>query len=90
MGPPIRPLTQYGSAEEILNALPAPDEEAEPNAFEQAPVASEEHRKAYPWQLPPRRPTAYFALDQGIAPEPPALPVGEEPAALAAETTIEA
>jgi hypothetical protein len=69
-----RPLTQYGSAEEIVGVFPAPNEEAEKAEFEQATASVEELRKAYPWQLPPEGPTPVFALDQGIAPAPPALP----------------
>jgi hypothetical protein len=69
-----RPLTEYGTAQEIMHVFPAPDEEPQPAEFEQATASVEELRKAYPWQLPPTGPTPVFALDQGIAPEPPALP----------------
>jgi hypothetical protein len=73
--PVLRPLTQYGTAEEIMDVFPAPDDEAEKAEFEQATASVEELRKAYPWQLPPEGPTAVFALDQGVATAPPALPV---------------
>jgi hypothetical protein len=69
-----RPLTEYGTAQEIVGVFPAPNDEAEKAEFEQATASVEELRKAYPWQLPPKGPTAVFALDQGVASEPPALP----------------
>jgi len=84
--PILRPLTQYGTAQELWGVFPKPDEEAEPAEFEQATAAFEERRKAYPWQTPPLEPTPYFALDQGVSPVPPALPGAEETPALAAET----
>jgi hypothetical protein len=87
-GIPLRPLTQYGTAQEIMDLLPAPGEDAEPSDFEQPPASFQEQRKAYPWQLPPVRPTSAFALDQGIAEEPPALPAGEA-AALAEASGVE-
>ena len=87
-GIPLRPLTQYGTAQEIMDLLPAPGEEAQPGDFEQPPASFQEQRKAYPWQLPPVRPTSAFALDQGVAEEAPALPEGEA-AALALASTVE-
>ena len=39
----------------------------------------EELRKAYPWQLPPAGPMPVFALDQGVAAEPPVLASGQPP-----------
>lgn len=69
-----RPLTQYGTAQEILDVYPSPDAEATKGQFEQAPASAEEMRKAYPWQLPPSGPTPVFRLDQGVITEPPALP----------------
>jgi len=72
-----RPLTQYGTAQEIMGVFPAPNEEAEKAEFEQATASVEELRKAYPWQLPPEGPTPVFALDQGVSPEPPALPAAQ-------------
>ena len=74
-GPVRRPLTQYGTAQEIMHVLPAPDEEPQPAEFEQATASVEELRKAYPWQLPPVGPSPVFALDQGVSLEPPALPI---------------
>jgi hypothetical protein len=87
-GVPLRPLTQYGTAQEISNLLPAPTEDAEPSDFEQPPASFQENRKAHPWQLPPVRPTTVFALDQGVAEEPPALP-GAEAKALAEASAVE-
>ena len=87
-GVPLRPLTQYGTAQEIANVFPDPTEDAEPDEFEQAPSSFQENRKAYPWQLPPVRPTSAFALDQGISEEPPALP-GAEAAAIAETSSVE-
>jgi hypothetical protein len=87
-GVPLRPLTEYGTAQEISNLMPAPTEAAEPSDFEQPPASFQENRKAYPWQLPPVRPTSVFALDQGVAEQPPALP-GAEAAAIAEASSVE-
>ncbi|MBX3071662.1 MAG: hypothetical protein KF883_14245 [Thermomicrobiales bacterium] len=87
-GPARRPLTQYGTAQEISNLLPAPDEAAQPADFEQSPASFQEQRKALPWQNPPVRPTSAFAFDQGISPTPPALPANEA-AALAESSAVE-
>jgi len=87
-GIPWRPLSEDGTAQEIMNLLPAPGEDAAPSDFEQPPASFQEQRKAYPWQLPPVRPTSVFALDQGVAEEPPALPSGEA-AALAVASGLE-
>jgi hypothetical protein len=76
-GPVLRPRTQYGTAQEIIHVFPEPNEEAVKEEFEQAPASIEEMRKAYPWQIPPIRPTSVFALDQGVSPEAPSLPEGE-------------
>lgn len=76
-GPVLRPVIEYGTAQALLRALPAPDKEAKPEAFEQVTASFEELRKAFPWQLPPLEPTPYFALDQGVSPVPPALPEGQ-------------
>jgi hypothetical protein len=81
-GPVLRPKTQYGTAQEIIHVFPNPNEDAVKEEFEQAGASSEEVRKAYPWQNPPIRPTSVFALDQGISPEPPAIPAGEAVAQL--------
>ena len=66
--------------------MPLPDEIAEPQDFEQAPASFEENRKAYPWQNPPRRPTPWFTLGDGIAPEDPAIAAGPEALALAQQS----
>ncbi|MGD9710596.1 MAG: hypothetical protein AB7V46_00845 [Thermomicrobiales bacterium] len=87
-GPSRRPLTQYGTAQEISNLLPGPEEAALPSDFEQSPASFQEQRKAYPWQNPPVRPASVFAFDQGVSPEPPALPAGEA-AALAESSAVE-
>ena len=75
---------QKGTLESVARLLkgvyPAPDTEAEPGQFEQAGASDEEVRKAYPWQVPPIRPTRTFRLDQGLAKEPPALPGGDQTA----------
>jgi hypothetical protein len=75
--PVRRPLTQYGTAQEIIHVFPAPNEEPDKAEFEQATASREELQKAYPWQTPPDHPTAVFALDQGVSPEPPALPAAQ-------------
>jgi hypothetical protein len=82
LGPPIRPAVQYLSAQELSNAMPVPTEPAEPSDFEQAPASFEESRKAYPWQTPPRRPTPWFTLGDGVATSDPALAAGAEGLAL--------
>ncbi|MDP9365497.1 MAG: hypothetical protein M3Q10_14950, partial [Chloroflexota bacterium] len=49
-----RPLTEYGSAQAIMNVYAAPPgQELEPSRFEQATATFEELRKAYPAQVPP-------------------------------------
>jgi hypothetical protein len=69
-----RPLTQYGTAEEIMSVFKrVPESELTPADFEQATATAEELRKAYLNQLPPERPAA--ALPS--APTPPSLPEGE-------------
>ena len=83
LGAPIRPAVQYLTAEELSHAMPLPDEMATPEDFEQAPASFEENRKAYPWQTPPRRPTPWFTLGDGIASTDPAIAAGPEALALA-------
>jgi hypothetical protein len=83
LGAPIRPAVEYLTAQQLANALPAPDEPAEPSDFEQAPASFEENRKKYPWMTPPRRPTPWFTLGDGISPTDPALAAGDEAVALA-------
>lgn len=75
--PVVRPLTQYHTSQEIMDTLPAPNEEAKAEEFEQSPSSRQEHRKAYPWQRTPIIPADGFALSQGVAPEPPAVGSGE-------------
>jgi hypothetical protein len=82
LGPPFRPAVQYLTAEELSNAMPIPDEAAAPSDFEQAPASFEENRKAYPWQNPPRRPTPWFTLGDGVSTSDPALSAGAESLAL--------
>lgn len=82
LGAPIRPAVQYLTAQELANAMPVPDEPATIGDFEQAPASFEEQRKAYPWQTPPRRPTPWFTLGDGMAPSDPALAKGAEGLAL--------
>ncbi|MEZ4500823.1 MAG: hypothetical protein R2839_12310 [Thermomicrobiales bacterium] len=87
-GPSRRPLTQYGTAEEMGHLLPGPTENAAPSDFEQPPASFQEMRKALPWRNPPLRPTSGFALDQGISPTPPELPASES-AALAESSAVD-
>lgn len=80
-----RPLTQYGTAQEIMGVYaPKPGEAMDPARFEQATATWEEVRKAYPAQLPPQRPAPGYALKTGdaIASEAQAIG-GPDPAALA-------
>lgn len=71
-----RPLTQYGTAEEIMKVYKkVPEEQVAPKNFEQATASYEELRKAYPWELPPARP-AQPAIAAGETPE--ALTSGSE------------
>jgi hypothetical protein len=86
LGEPIRPAAQYLTAQELSNAMPIPDEIAQPADFEQAPASFEENRKAYPWQTPPRRPTAWFTLGDGVSSTDPALAAGPEALALAQQS----
>jgi hypothetical protein len=53
-----RPLSQYGTAEELLLVYKqSPEDEIQPDDFNGASEASfDELRKAYPWDLPPVRP----------------------------------
>jgi hypothetical protein len=63
-----RPLSQYGTAEELLAVFKQqPEANIEPKDFEQAPASFEEVRKAQLWELPPVRP-ADRALATGEAP----------------------
>ena len=52
-----RPLSQYGTAEEIMQVYSRiPDAEMTPKDFEQANASFEELRRANPNALPPKRP----------------------------------
>jgi hypothetical protein len=79
VAPPLtkrRPLTQYGTAEEIMKVFKkVPEEQVTAKSFEQATASYEELRKAYPWELPPVRPSQ------------PAIAAGESPEALPATTS---
>ncbi|MGH2531711.1 MAG: hypothetical protein ACRDJW_05335 [Thermomicrobiales bacterium] len=66
-----RPLTQYGTAEEIMKTFRRHGNEIEPEQFEQATAAFEELRKALPADLPPVRPVPGY-LPAGT--EAPQLP----------------
>lgn len=69
-----RPLTQYGTAEEIMRVYKrVPEAEMKPEHFEQAPPSNEEQRKSNPALLTPIRP-ARPAI--AAAAEPEALPEG--------------
>jgi hypothetical protein len=66
-----RPLTQYGTAEELVRVFKQKAEEQIVSTdFEQAPASFEEERKAHLWQLPPDRPAQ------------PTIVAGEQPEAL--------
>jgi hypothetical protein len=73
----LRPLTQYGTAEELAGVFKRkPMDQLEPADFEQADASLEELRKANPAALTPLRPAG--ALGQRLAVEP-----GEETKELA-------
>lgn len=86
LGAPIRPAVEYLTAEELGHLLPLPNEQAEPSDFEQSPASDEEMRKAYPWKTPPRRPTSWFTLGDGMAATDPALAAGTDALALAQQS----
>jgi hypothetical protein len=62
-----RPLTQYGTAQEILDVFqPGPDGVWTKADFEQAPASDEEQRKVHPINRAPLRPAAHgYALGGG-------------------------
>lgn len=63
-----RPLTEEGTAQEIMGVFRAkPGEEMNPARFEQATASYEELRKAFPAQLPPTHPAPGYALATGDA-----------------------
>jgi len=71
-----RPLTQYGTAQEIMHVFSKfPEDTITPGDFEQATASFEELRKADLSMLPPVRPAH------------PALATGETPEALSAGNT---
>jgi len=79
----VRPLAQYGSAQEIISVYGNTNREMTEKDWEQAPPSQEELRRGYPWQMPPGGPTPVFQLSQGTAaeapgrkPAPEALPEG--------------
>lgn len=86
LGAPIRPATEYLTAEELADLLPTLNEIAEPGDFEQSGSAYEEMRKAYPWKNPPIRPTAWFTFSDAFADSDPALAAGTEALALAQQS----
>lgn len=86
VGEPIRPASQYLTAEGLAHFLPELDEPAEPSDFEQAPSSDQERLKALPWQTPPRRPTPWFTFGDQFAETDPALVAGPAALALAQET----
>lgn len=60
-----RPLTQYGTAEEIMGVYDKKDV-TDPTRFEQTPPSPEEQRKAFAGMLrTPQRPTPGYALAGG-------------------------
>lgn len=60
---PIRPATQYKTAEERLHVWDATGKDVlDPERFTQALPSYEERRKADPWRRKPVRPEAGFAL----------------------------
>lgn len=83
-----RPLTQYGTAQEIMEVYaPKRGEAMEPARFEQATASWEEVRKAYPAQLPAQRPGPGHALSQGEAIGSESQEIGgPSPAALAPDS----
>jgi hypothetical protein len=82
-----RPLTQYGTSQEIMGVFaPKPGEAMDPARFEQATASWEEIRKAYPALSTPRRPAPGYALQTGDAVASEAQEIGgPDPAALAPE-----
>jgi len=61
-----RPLTQYGTSEEIMDVYHKPElDPTDPARFVQAPPSYEEQRKANPALLKPLRPQPGYALSGG-------------------------
>lgn len=64
-GEPMRPLTQYGTAEEIMGVFDKKDI-SDPTRFEMEPPSPEERRKAFGGMLrTPQRPMPGYALAGG-------------------------
>jgi hypothetical protein len=64
---PLRPLSEYGTAQRIMKAFAAKDgNDDDPARIEQAPISYEEQRKAYPALRTPVRPQPGYALADGI------------------------
>jgi hypothetical protein len=69
-----RPVSQYGTAQEILQVFtPGENGVWDKSDFEQAPSSQEEERKANPAALTPIRPVAGFALGESAAVDQVAL-----------------
>lgn len=76
----VRPLTQYGTAQELLGVFrKKPADQLEPADFEQAPASPEEMRHANPALLTPIHPLAALEYNLAIDPGPttPELKSGE-------------
>jgi hypothetical protein len=69
-----RPLTQYGTAEEIMYTFRKHGDEITPEQFEQAPPSFQELRKVDLAALPPVRPAAGYILDEAERPPVPIEP----------------
>ena len=69
-----RPVSQYGTAQEILQVFtPGEDGVWDKGDFEQGPASEEEERKANPAVLTPIRPVAGFALGESALVDQAAL-----------------
>jgi hypothetical protein len=74
----IRPLTQYGTAEELAGVFRRkPMDQLEPSDFEQAPASFEEMRKGNPANLPPIRPGLPLGQSPALAQGDDAMPLPE-------------
>ena len=76
----VRPLTQYGTAQELLGVFTKkPMDQLEPADFEQAPASPEEMRHSNPALLTPirPRPAAWLAPAIDAGETTPVLPAGE-------------
>ena len=64
--PVRRPLTEYGTAQEIMGVYDKDEmDPTDPARFVQAPPSYEELRKATPWLRTPMRPEPGYALAEG-------------------------